>query len=247
MNIPTRLGLRECNAIFECERNRTICKGISRNTFYNIPFSSLKPYEQRYLTKYGDTNATRKRLYSLYYGSVTNFLPSQAILMYSIASSKCVLDPCSGWGGRAMGAILYGCKYVGFDTNANLVSAYETLQSQYGGDLSFHVGDSSRSDFSQYSYDTILTSPPYYKREIYPHMPTYESPSHWNNTFLIPMIRNAFTHLQPKGHCFINVPNKIYPVLIEALGRPADFQYEYKKQCRNTTKYTEQIYHWIKS
>jgi len=246
MDLPLRIGLKECDVFFKPHRDRTVCRGRTREDFMVLPVDAMAPYEARYLAKYGDTIDRRSRLYDLYYGSVTNFKPSEAVRMFTLANTRCCLDPCAGWGGRAMGAILYGCKYIGFDTNMDLQGSYIAMQEVYGGDVEVHCEDSSKADFSMYTYDTILTSPPYYTRELYPHMPAYESRKDWNETFLIPMIRNAWRHLRPGGHCFLNVPGTIYPILVEAIGRPADNQHEYRKQRRTTTPYVEQIYHWTK-
>lgn len=242
-------GIRECNKYFLEERDNTVCKGISYHDFKHIDFSQLKQYEQRFLTKYGDTDTTRRRLYSLYYGSLTNFRPSQAISMYTIANTKTILDPCAGWGGRCFGAMSYGANYIGFDTNIHLEQPYKKLIEEYNlhnKDISIYFEDSSTADFSRFTYDTVLTSPPYYKRELYRHMPAYTSPSDFHCRFLKPMLSNAYLHLQPGGHFFINLPSSFYSNIVDALSRDCDAKYEYRKTKRNNTTYTEYIYCWIK-
>jgi hypothetical protein len=95
-------GLKECNKYFIKEREDTIIRGLSFTQFKLKPIGELKQYEQRYLNKYEDTEAIRKKLYSLYYSSISNFRPSNAIRLYEIAKTKVVLDPCAGWGGDVL-------------------------------------------------------------------------------------------------------------------------------------------------
>jgi tRNA G10 N-methylase Trm11 len=242
-------GLQECNKFFLVERDNTPIRGIRFSEYKHIPAVELKQYEQKYLITHGDTETIRRKLYSLYYSSISNFRPAEAIRMYEIAQSKVILDPCAGWGGRCFGAMHFKADYIGFDTNTNLKDCYNAFIKEYNvhnKNISIHFEDSSKVDYSKYTYDTVLTSPPYYKRELYNHMPNYKSPSDFNNNFLKPMICNVYKHLSPGGHMFINLPQKYYAQLTEYIGRECDNKYEYRKTRRNTTKYAEYIYCWIK-
>lgn len=242
-------GLIACNKYFMKERDNTICRGISYTTFKSIEIDKLKHCEKRYLDTYGDNETNRKRLYSLYYSSVSNFRPSEAIRLYEIAKSKVVLDPCSGWGGRCFGAMSYSADYIGFDTNINLKECYKDLIKEYNihnKNIIINFEDSSKIDYSNYVYDTVLTSPPYYKRELYNNMPNYNTPREFKNNFLKPMICNVYKHLQPGGFLFINLPDKYYKLLIEYIGRECNAKYEYRKTKRKLCMYIEYIYCWIK-
>ena len=248
-SVGLNYGLKECNALFLEERDNTPCRNYSFNIFKQIPLNQLKSYEQRYLTIYKDIESSRRKLYNLYYSSISNFRPSEAIRMYQIAQSKCILDPCAGWGGRCFGAMTFGADYIGFDTNINLKEPYNQLITTYNTHnkkIQINYEDSSLVDYSKYIYDTVLTSPPYYKREQYNHMPDYNTPTEFNNKFLKPMIQNTYKHLQPGGYFFINLPQKYYDILVEYIDRDCDDKYQYRKASRNTTKYTEFIYCWIK-
>lgn len=243
------LGLKECNKYFMIERDNTSVRHISFNEFRIKPLNDMKDYEKRYLDTYGDNEKMRRKLYVMYYSSLTNFRPSQAIKIYTMAKSKIVLDPCAGWGGRCFGAMIYGCDYIGFDTNTNLQSCYEGLVKEYNTlnkKIELHYEDSSLVDYSKYIYDTVLTSPPYYTRETYNNMPEYKSQKDFNERFLKPMIQNSYKHLQPKGVFCVNLPHKYYENMVEFIGKECDMKVEYSKTKRNTTEYFEYIYCWIK-
>jgi hypothetical protein len=152
-------------------------------------------------------------------------------------------------GGRCFGAMRYKADYIGFDTNTNLKDCYDLLINEYNTynkNIRIYYEDSSKVDYSKYVYDTVLTSPPYYKRETYNNMPHYTSPRDFNNNFLKPMLCNVYKFLQPDGYLFINLPEKYYNLLVEYIGRECDDKYEYRKTKRNTTNYIEYIYCWIK-
>lgn len=239
-------GLTECHEIFAPYKAKTVCKGRTLESFYTA--TDLPGYCRRLLDKYGDTPETRARVFNLYFGSCANFRPAEAMRMYALANAKTVLDPCAGWGGRLFGAMAMGLNYIGYDTNIELIPAYQQLIDRYHtkGCVELKWMDSSKADFSLHTYDTVLTSPPYFNRERYEHMPIWRTKRQFKNEFLIPMVRNAFTNLQSGGNMFINVPDQYYPALVEAVGTECNSKHVYRKTKRNSTSYTEYIYQWHK-
>jgi hypothetical protein len=248
-----RYGLKECDEFFKELRFDTLCKGKTFNEFRSIPLTELKEYEQRYITKYGDKHSVRLNLYQIYYGSVSNFLPLEAYRIYKHFNAKSVIDPFAGWGGRCFGAMMSGCNYTGFDTNTDLEPAYRALIQKYntnGKQIQINFTDSSKVDFTEYSYDLVLTSPPYYKREIYSNMPEYSCKVDFCN-MLKTVIRNVYNGLQNGGWLCINVPQNLYSVLVDSVNRECDAKTIYRKHkrfstCEKTDKYTEYIYYWVK-
>jgi hypothetical protein len=216
-----------------------------------------KPYVKKVI-EYGVKEEGRPLIhakyksYCLYSGTVSGFKPVIARNLYKRYKPTLILDPCAGWGGRALGAMSLNINYVGFDTNINLKPAYEKMKSLYPSDslVDIYFKDSSRADFSQFSYDMVFTSPPYYVRsllEIYENMPYYENELDFNNSFLRPMVSNSWKHLKPNGVMALNVPLNAYKFIETILGECADKIPLYlSKRKGGENIYKEFIYIWIK-
>jgi hypothetical protein len=244
-------GLIECDEFFKALRAKTRCKGWTREEVYNAPIESFTECERRFLKKnipiQGEA-AARRSLNDLYFGSVPNFRPAEAIKLYKHVGATSVLDPCAGWGGRCFAAMELNIDYTGFDTNENLRNAYGKMIDKYEKDAGTYVyfADSSKADFSRIEYDCVFTSPPYWDRELYENMPEYKTKEEFNENFLKPVIENSYKHLKPGGTLCFNVPAKMYEV-IKKLFRECDDKIEYVNNHRSaTTKYREYIYIWRK-
>ena len=106
-------------------------------TFYEFYFKKLydehgnfktflKYAENKYKT-YNFVNIVYD-FFRLYYGSVSQFSPLIASSIYNMFKPTCIIDPCAGWGGRLLGAMVNDdIKYIGFDTNTNLKKPYKEL------------------------------------------------------------------------------------------------------------------------
>jgi hypothetical protein len=244
-------GLAECDEFFKSLRAKTRCKGWTREEVYAAPIEAFRECEQRFLKKnipiQGEAQA-RRALNDLYFGSVPNFRPAEAVKLYKYVGATSVLDPCAGWGGRCYGAMMLNISYRGYDTNENLLPAYAKLITKYEKDAltEVYLGDSSKADFSRVEYDCVFTSPPYYDRELYENMPEYKTKEEFNENFLKPMIENAYKHLKPGGTMCLNVPAKMYDT-IKGMFRECDDKIEYCNNHRSATvKYKEYIYIWRK-
>lgn len=167
----------------------------------------------------------RYGVFRLYYGSTQGFKPLIAKWLYSLYSPKvAVLDFSAGWGGRCLAAMALGIPYIGIDTNISLREPYNKmvreLQSQSALDepTKFQVTmvfkDATKVDYSNYDYDMVFTSPPYFKTirpvEDYPHMPSYTSRNDFNTRFLFPAIQKTFNHLKRGGTFAINIPEDAF-------------------------------------
>ena len=155
--------------------------------------------------------------------AITFFKPSNAKHIYQKYKATSVLDPCAGWGGRMLGAMAVGIPYHGFDTNTNLEQPYTRMRQAYydwegltdatsGKNLT--IGSCLDADFSKIEYNCVLTSPPYYDLEIYPHQAELGTEETWYKTFLMPMIARSYKYMATGGHCCINISPKMYEKLI---------------------------------
>jgi hypothetical protein len=242
-------GLKECDEFFLQHRHNTPCKGFTFTEFIANPPLDIN-YVKTFIDRHGDCYEIRRRCYSIYFGHVSNFRPIEAIKLFKYCNSRSVLDPCAGWGGRCFAAMHLGLDYYGYDTNTDLRLPFAQLIARYskpGTHTSLTIADSASANFSQIVYDTVFTSPPYFKREEYRNMPDYIDKKDWVEKFLKPMIENAYLHLQVGGKFCLNVPKPIYKNVVKIMGREADVLMPYiKLQRSGNTKYNEYIYIWNK-
>lgn len=156
---------------------------------------------------------TRYNLFQLYYGSINQFRPAEAKRLYCRLEPKVgILDFSAGWGGRCLGAIAYGVPYIGIDANTHLKKSYEQMIRTVKKDAAVTLvfKPSETVDFSQYKYDLIFTSPPYFMIEEYERMPAYGSKEAFLEKFFKPVVTNAWAHLQSPGTMALNMPKEMY-------------------------------------
>ena len=157
-----------------------------------------------------------------------NFPPLSARLIYELfltdQDKHTIVDFCSGWGGRLLGALCSNRQihYVGTDVNMNNKGCYENLGEFYNSNCDgkntyeiYYDGAETihkNKSFQKYKGKVSLcfTSPPYFGREQYSQdkeqsfikFPNYRD---WLNGFMKPMIKNCYDYLKPKGHLILNV------------------------------------------
>lgn len=176
------------------------------NSFRNEIINSIDPNEEKWKLsrKYG-------------YKMATTFMPSYAKALYEyFGLPKIVLDPCSGWGDRMLGAEVAGIeKYIGFDPNVALRPGYADimklcghqpteLASEYIGfsnsykiySTPFELGATALEDNS---VDFIFTSPPFFDYEIYTDTnPKYRD---WIKGFYVPLFKQCSRIVKP--NCYV--------------------------------------------
>ena len=260
-------GNKYLDMFFFKHRIATITKlGINFYQFLDSAFYRNKSYVQAYV-KNNKGKATEIQLFykafQLYFGSVNSFKPIISKNIYLQFRPSCVLDFSAGWGGRLLGAMsIPSLKYIGIDTNTNLKEPYSEMIedldlhlplefAQFGGIASDRCKiifqDAATVDYSQFKYDMVFTSPPYFTLEKYENMPQYHSYDEWLAGFLQPVIKNSYKYMQP-GHFCLNIPDRIYNSVKEILGECADkIPLKLQRNLKNQQKhYDEYIYIWIK-
>lgn len=143
----------------------------------------------------------------------TMYRPQMMKLACIKYSPKVVLDPCAGWGGRMIGAVSSGARYIAFEPNTityqNLDRMAEFLQIK---DKVTLICDDARNmhkhDFE--NADMILTSPPYFDLEVYAHEDTQSITNtntyqDWSNNFLQTIIVASIDRLNANGVSCWNV------------------------------------------
>jgi hypothetical protein len=196
--------------------------------------------------------------------AITFFKPSIAKHIYQRYNATSVFDPCAGWGGRALGAMVLGIPYQGCDTNKDLDEVYEELwyvrgEDEEPPDMGIEVMDCldfltpeyiakspwwpdgcSPSKPMPFKYDCVLTSPPYYDLEIYPHQEDLPSEEEWYKKWLMPVISRCYKFMEKGGHCCINMSPKMYERIVEYGFPPCHEKVNFLQQ-KNTAQWGEGV------
>jgi|9_EtaG_2_1085328.scaffolds.fasta_scaffold05009_2 hypothetical protein len=188
--------------------------------------------------------------YRINKGAIVFFKPSTSKYIYKLFNARSVLDPTAGWGGRMLGAMSLGIAYTGIDTNVNLKPGYDEMMSQFNPEKNVRMiwEDALKVDYSKFTYDLVLTSPPYVNMEIYEHCPLF-NPKTFYKEWLIPLMDKVFEHLQEGGHMCFNISPKMFKDLMKAGYKPPDDKIDLRQQMGQNSQVKSQdyIYVWNKS
>lgn len=136
----------------------------------------------------------------------TMFRPGLAkMIVDKYAPNGIVLDPCAGWGGRMLGSVASGAKYIAFEPNTrtykNLLKIVNYLQIESEVQIYNDVAENI-DKYNIHNVDLILTSPPYYNLEVYSDETTQsvkngQSYDDWVAQFLKPVITKCIQTGKP--------------------------------------------------
>lgn len=215
----SRAGLKALDILFFRHRLRTKTKaGISFTEALENPkrLEHLQELVVRYKKKPSDK--ALYQVFQLWYGSVNQFRPAIAKWVVSRYSPKVgVLDFSAGWGGRALACMSLNIPYTGVDTNTELQEGYAKLQEYNPTSPVNMIWKPAEQVTFDFPYDMVFTSPPYWKTEVYEHMPEYRSKNEWYEVFLIPVIMKAWGGLLSGGTMALNFPQEMYERVQEHL------------------------------
>jgi 16S rRNA G966 N2-methylase RsmD len=208
----TREGCKVSNFFFR--EHRIQARLVSHPTFAEIMKST--PFKKRIIEKAQRLNKTKNpsihQIYGIirfYHGIASQFRPSVAKFLYDRFHATKVLDPCAGWGDRLVGALASENvkSYIGIDSNLELKKSYTLLTKEFaqGKKVKMIFKPFETVDVSKLEYDFVFTSPPYYTKEKYHHMPSYSNYKDWHDTFLKPLIERAYRFLKPGGFFCLNI------------------------------------------
>lgn len=123
----------------------------------------------------------------------TMYRPTIAkLIVEKYANNGTVLDPCAGWGGRMIGTVAAGSKYIGFEPNTKTFANLHRIIKFLGIENKVTIYNDGAENINKYTMpnvDLILTSPPYYNLEIYSDESTQsvkpnQTYEQWLNDFL---------------------------------------------------------------
>lgn len=149
-------------------------------------------------------------------------------LIEEFAPNGCsVLDPCHGWGGRLVGALLARVrKYTGVDPCELTSRGVEKIKEAFlpysqTQEVTIVRKCFEETDFKHSSFDFAITSPPYFDVEQY----LGEEQSHkrysnfdlWCDKFYRPLIEKTYAYLKKGGVFCLQVGSQSYPLHNKAL------------------------------
>lgn len=145
----------------------------------------------------------------------TMYRPHMAKMICDYYQPKVVLDPCAGWGGRMLGAVASGARYIAFEPNVTTFENLERLASHL--DIADRVqlindGAETMVSYMTEKVDLILTSPPYFNLEVYaPGLGQSENMfsnyQNWRDLWLKVVIEHSLDYLNPGGVSCWNTQN----------------------------------------
>ena len=143
----------------------------------------------------------------------TMYRPQMSKMVCDYYKPEIVLDPCAGWGGRMLGAVASGARYIAFEPNtatyANLNKIVQFLKIE--DKVTLICDDALQmKKYNLPKVDLVITSPPYFDLEVYTKEPTQSITKHsnykdWSNFFLKELIHLCVDHLNDNGVSCWNV------------------------------------------
>jgi len=196
-------------------------------------------------------------------GSIVMFKSTTAKYLYKKYGASHVLDPTAGWGGRMLGAWALDIDYTGIDTNTELQSAYDGmidfLDKEQELDSNLFETQASKLkmiykscldvDFSEITYDMVLTSPPYINLELYEHMKPWQSDEAFYKDFFLPLFEKCLKHIKIGGNVCFNISPKMYEDALKHGLPECDIEEDLLQQLgqQKGKKKQDKIYIWQKS
>lgn len=253
--INTLLGIKFIDYFTLEERLNTVgYQGINFYEFVEkINYYKTKNYVNNIYNfhKNGNNNKIQiyMKIFQLYFGSIAVFKPLIAMNIYDKFKPSCILDFTMGWGGRMLAACKMNIDYIGIDQNTNLIKPYEEMikiMNNYSSSkINLLFKNCLEVDYSLFDYDMVLTSPPYYNKEVYSNQEVMTK-DQWNE-FYKSIIDRTYKNLKLGGHYCLNVPSEIYENVIILLLGECHEKISLNIHKRKNNNYTEFIYVWHRS
>lgn len=140
---------------------------------------------------------------------------SKQIILSTQKAEGILFDPCAGWGGRMLGTVAAGWKYIGCEPNKETYDNLVRMVSFLGIEDKVVLHNIPYEDLDLNligKVDIVLTSPPYFDIEIYASNTNqsyqkYDTYVVWMDKWYIPMIINNLSILNEDGLSCINIMN----------------------------------------
>jgi SAM-dependent methyltransferase/predicted O-methyltransferase YrrM len=208
--------------MWEYKDQKTLRGTLASHTFFNYDLAT--PFKPAYA----------KAIYLYFYDK----LRQNGVIGSSESIS--VLDPCSGWGDRMLGAMSsdFIGEYVGVDPNVNLLPGYARIANEFGFTAKAYIYEKlyltnskakrnitiinqpfeNTNEYCPYGnvdveddkFHIVFTSPPFFNTEQYSNMIDYGSNNSWETTFYEPLMKKALNACIPYGYVVIYMDNNAH-------------------------------------
>lgn len=210
MQPRSHAGIKVCTAYFQ-NRYRA-CYAGTVSAFSAWHDAKIVQKAIRFQIRHGDPTTPERVLRAIAFicRTPTIFRPAIAKFIYTryCPAGGLVWDPCSGFGGRLLGAHAAGVRYTGTDVDAETVEGNRKLAAVIGS--AAEIERCPAEEFSPPAVDFVFTSPPYFDRERYSaeegqSWRRYSTVDAWVAGFLRPVVERAWCALRSGGHLALNV------------------------------------------
>lgn len=168
-----------------------------------------------YQLRVGDPVTPRRvlRAVTMQARTPTVFRPGVAKYMYQTYAQEGlpVWDPCSGYGGRMLGALSVGLRYIATDVEPRTVEGNQNLAEVLGLQNQVRIVNCPAEEFDPgEELGMVFTSPPYFDRERYSERDQqswkrYQNLDSWVDGFLRPVFQTAMRRLVKDGCLALNI------------------------------------------
>jgi hypothetical protein len=192
-----RVGMKLCEHFFPNFFHIRNSKGASFHMNWNQPVLekvlvwNRKSHSTPYMSElrrgvYFCTGLTKNTMYR----------PHMAKSVAQHYNSKIVLDPCAGWGGRLLGTVAAGARYIGYEPNVETYTNLTRLVKFLEIEDRVVLYNLPAEKMGNHTYDTVLTSPPYFNLEVYgdgdgQSENYYKTYGEWRDLWLRPLITSV--------------------------------------------------------
>jgi 16S rRNA G966 N2-methylase RsmD len=226
----------------------------------NLEIFREKKFIQTMLKYYEDVknkNKTKheykvlKEVYNICISAINIMRPLNCMEIYTRFNAKRVLNFCAGWGGSTVAAAALNLDaFYGIEINSDLKEPYDKmityLRTKSNTEFSIHFCDAANFEYTNFDYDTVFTSPPYYFIEKYSNNIEYKSKADMDEKFYRPVFSKTYNGLKRGGHFIINICKEVYDNVLKKLFGEAHIIFPLKKSKRQNN-HTEMVYVWTKN
>lgn len=204
-----RVGLALCQPFFP-NRYKACSNGV-KSAYESWHRDKDLERAIRFQLKVGDPVAPHRvlRAITMQCRTPVIFRPTVARFLYQryCPPGGRVWDPCSGYGGRLLGALAAGVHYIGTDVDAGTIEGNKALAKFLGKNAELIL--TPAQDFQPPQVDMVFTSPPYFSKEQYSKEPGQSwmlgGFQDWVEGFLEPVSRRAHVSLPVWAFFVLNV------------------------------------------
>ena len=217
--------------------------------FINTMFNYYENVKNKNNTK--NEYKVLKEIYNICISAINIMRPLNCMEIFTRFNAKRVLNFCAGWGGSTVAAAALNLEaFYGVEINTDLKESYDKMASYLKTKCATYFDiqfcDALTFDYTNFNYDTVFSSPPYYFLEKYANNVKYDSKKDMNEKFYKPLFTNTYNGLQIGGHYIINICKEVYDNVLKDILGEAHIIFPLKKSKRQNN-YTEMVYVWKKN